>query len=93
MFDCSKCGLCCQNLKGVTLYADLDKGDGTCKYFKENLCSIYEDRPIFCRVDQCYDLYFKQVYTKQEYYELNKEVCDSLKISNCIIVNKVITNK
>lgn len=79
MFDCSKCGLCCRNLKGVAIYSDLDRGDGVCKYLKENLCSIYEDRPIFCRIDQCYDLYFKDIYTKKEYYHLNMKVCDNLK--------------
>lgn len=79
MFDCNKCGLCCRNLKGITLYADLDRGDGVCKFLKEDLCSIYETRPIFCRVDQCYDLYFSEMYTKQDYYELNQKVCDNLK--------------
>lgn len=78
MFDCSKCGQCCQNLKGVELYSDLDRGDGICKFLKENLCSIYENRPIICRIDESYDLYFKDSYTKEEYYELNHRACEAL---------------
>lgn len=79
MFECDKCGECCRNLKGVSVYADLDRGDGTCKYLKGNLCTIYNERPLFCRVDECYDLFFKKKYTRNEFYLLNYEICDKLK--------------
>lgn len=58
------------------LYADLDRGDGVCKFLKGNLCSIYEQRPIKCRIDMCYDLYFKNYMTVEEYYDLNKMFCN-----------------
>jgi Fe-S-cluster containining protein len=30
-----------------------DRGDGTCKHLTaENLCAIYEGRPLLCRVDE-----------------------------------------
>jgi len=61
MFACDCCGCCCRNLKKSELYADLDRGDGACKYLVGNLCSIYEKRPLFCRVDECYELFLKTV--------------------------------
>ena len=79
MFECDKCGECCRNLKGIRIYADLDRGDGTCKYLKENLCSIYDNRPLFCKIDDCYEIYFKDQYTLEEFYKLNHEICEKLK--------------
>ena len=79
MFKCDQCGLCCKSLKENSLYADLDRGDGVCKYLKGNLCSIYEHRPLFCRVDDCYELFFKDQYTLEEFYEKNYEICRYLK--------------
>jgi len=33
-------------------HPELDRGDGACKHLTEdNLCSIYEDRPDFCRLN------------------------------------------
>ena len=29
--------------------------DGYCSHLKDNLCTIYEDRPLICRVDDIYD--------------------------------------
>lgn len=78
MFECNCCGECCRNLDKSDIYRKLDRGDGVCKYLKGNLCSIYDDRPLTCRVDECYDVFFKENYTKKEYYELNYEVCKRL---------------
>ncbi len=78
MFKCSSCGECCRNLDKSPLYKDLDRGDGTCKYLVGNKCSIYDKRPLFCRVDKCYELFFKDLYTKEEYYEMNYKVCRQL---------------
>lgn len=79
MFDCIKCGKCCRSLKNNIIYSDLDRGDGVCKYLKDNLCSIYDNRPLLCRVDDCYNLFFKDKYTKEEFYKLNKIICNTLK--------------
>jgi len=79
MFDCNKCGKCCRNLKNNIIYSYLDRGDGVCKYLEDNLCSVYNDRPILCRVDDCYNLFFKDIYTKEEFYRLNKNICNNLK--------------
>ena len=48
-------------------------------YLKENLCTIYDKRPLLCRVDACYELYFKEYMTRDEYYRLNKLGCENLK--------------
>lgn len=79
MFDCDCCGCCCRNLNKSELYRELDRGDGICKYLSGNLCSIYDKRPLFCRVDECFEKFFKNEMTLQEYYELNEKVCKKLR--------------
>lgn len=81
MFKCKKCGYCCSNLDISTLYSDLDRGDGVCKYFDEKtrLCSIYETRPEKCRVDLMYELHFKSEMTIDEYYQRNYDACNKIK--------------
>lgn len=78
MFECDMCGKCCKNLNLSEVYSDLDRGDGVCKYLKDNLCSIYDKRPLKCRVDECYNLYFSELMTLEEYYKENKKVCNEL---------------
>lgn len=80
MFECQKCGICCRNLKGHELYRDLNRGDGVCKYLEGNLCSIYDNRPDICKVDYCYEKYFSDLYTKDEYYKLNYEACRTMQM-------------
>jgi hypothetical protein len=80
MFRCDCCGCCCRNLDKSDLYAALNRGDGVCRYLEGNLCSIYEVRPLLCRVDECYDMFFKSVMSRKEYYRLNKVECEKLKL-------------
>lgn len=70
---------CCRNLDKSSLYADLDRGDGTCIYLVGNKCSIYETRPVLCRVDDSYEAFFKEKMSLEEYYILNYESCELLK--------------
>ena len=49
------------HLGTVSIYRELDRGDGVCRYLKGNLCSIYEDRPLLCRVDESYEIYYKSL--------------------------------
>lgn len=81
MFKCEHCGCCCRNLDKSLIYASLDRGDGSCKHLVGNYCSIYEDRPMLCRVDECYDKYFSQLMNRQDYYRINKQACDNLRKS------------
>lgn len=78
-FKCSQCGECCRHLDRSELYRDLDRGDGICRYLTGNLCSIYETRPLLCRVDESYEAFFSEIYTRDEYYRLNEEACRILK--------------
>lgn len=80
-FLCDKCGLCCRNIKGIGELKNFDRGDGVCKYLNEktNLCEIYENRPLICRVDEMYEKYFYKFYDRETYYELNYKVCKKLK--------------
>lgn len=83
MFECNKCGLCCKSIANNPIYKDLDRGDGTCKYLSEdNLCSIYETRPLLCRVDEAYDKLFKNLISREDYYSENYKICDLLKKKN-----------
>jgi len=81
-FPCQKCGLCCQNISNNELMIEYDRGDGVCKFFDENsnLCKIYSNRPIFCRVDEMYEKFFFKIYSsKKEYYKENLKVCEFLR--------------
>lgn len=78
MFPCNKCGACCRNLNRSPLYDEMHNGDGICRYLKGNLCSIYQDRPLICRIDDAYRAFFKKEMTLEEYYERNKKACEML---------------
>lgn len=81
MFQCDKCGACCRNLRLSPLYKELDRGDGVCRYLNGNLCSIYDKRPLICRVDDSYNEFFKDKLSLEEYYRLNCEACTKLKMN------------
>lgn len=79
MFKCDKCGICCKKLHMSPLYVELDRGDGICKFLNDNLCYIYETRPLLCRVDESYDAFFSSTMSKDEYYRLNYKSCNKFK--------------
>lgn len=79
MFKCDKCGECCRNLHLSDLYKELDKGDGVCKYLEGNLCSIYNERSLLCRVDESYQKLFKEKVSYDEYLKLNEYYCEKFK--------------
>lgn len=79
MFMCDKCGQCCRNLNKSPIYSRLHNGDGVCIYLDGNLCSIYEKRPLLCRIDDSYNVLFKNSISIDEYYKINYEVCKKLK--------------
>ena len=79
MFKCDKCGECCRNLKMSDVYSDLDRGDGICKYLNGNLCSIYENRPKKCRIDDSYYEFFKDSMTLEGFYDANYKMCEEFK--------------
>lgn len=70
--DCTGCNApCCQMLKFFPAMKDMDRGDGRCKHLTDDLkCSIYKDRPDFCRVDL-----HQGKRTDEEYKELVGMMC------------------
>ncbi len=78
MFVCKKCGECCRNIGGIDVYKDLDRGDGICKFLEGNICSIYENRPLLCRVDESYEKLFASEISREDFYKLNYQVCEGL---------------
>lgn len=86
-FDCSKCGLCCRSLGKNPIFKEcgLDPGNGICIYLDKetNLCTIYEDRPLICRVDELYEkTSLKEQMSKNEWHKLNKDICEMLQEDN-----------
>ncbi len=81
MFHCDQCGLCCKRVGITDQYKHLDRGDGVCLHFDTgtNLCSIYKDRPVICRVDASFELFFQDQMTIEEFYEINYKSCEMLK--------------
>lgn len=65
-FKCDACGLCCKAIN--------------CEHLTEdNKCAIYETRPMICNVEKTYELVFKDVMTKQEFFKINEQACIDIK--------------
>ena len=77
-FPCRKCGLCCKMLQDIPILSDYDIGNGTCRYLKNNLCSIYENRPILCNVERMYSNYFKDSISEKDYIKININACSQI---------------
>lgn len=48
---------------------------------EDNLCGIYETRPVVCNVDKTYEVYFARVMSKSEFEQANRQVCKTLQES------------
>ncbi|MHD0317892.1 YkgJ family cysteine cluster protein [Fusobacterium sp. THCT1E2] len=79
MFECNKCGECCRNLDKSPIYNELHDGDGLCRYLRGNICSIYSERPLLCRIDKSYNAIFKKKMSYEKYIRLNYKYCNELK--------------
>lgn len=81
MFQCDKCGLCCLGLDKHEETKDMHNGDGVCIHLdrKTMLCHIYENRPIFCRVDDYFEQGLAGEMSEEEFYRLNYEACEEKK--------------
>lgn len=80
-FPCNACGACCRSLGGVSIYAELDRGDGVCRHLDDesNLCRIYAERPTICRVSDMYDRFFDHL-SWPEFVTLNLKACEELRV-------------
>lgn len=79
-FPCIACGQCCRNVHLSPLTNYLSRGDGVCQYLDEdsNLCSIYEERPLVCKVEEYYQNYLVHKVSWKAFVELNIEHCINL---------------
>lgn len=52
---------------------------GCCEMLDNNLCSVYENRPLLCNIKKISELYAKEKdITLNNLYALNAKVCNSL---------------
>ena len=60
--------------------------DDSCKFLdkEKNLCTIYSERPIFCRVDEFYENNLYKEMSRVEYYLINKKICRQLQAKKLI---------
>jgi len=80
-FICTQCGACCKRTDALKKYGLPIKKDGSCGHLKNNLCSIYENRPDFCSIDKLRDAYIKEYkvdITKEDWYIWNSKCCNFL---------------
>ena len=81
-FNCDCCGLCCRNINSQLL-KNFDRGDGVCKNLDENnLCKIYDNRPDVCNVEVGYKKFFANLYSEEEFFQMNYKICEELKRRN-----------
>lgn len=81
MFKCKRCGSCCRMAGSVPALKSICLPNGCCKYLnlENNLCSIYKNRPLQCRVDDFYWQKISHIMSIEEFYALNKIYCDGLR--------------
>ena len=94
-FSCTGCGMCCRFVGDALKYSDKAeephrtelkkfpfkaKKDGSCENLIDNKCSVYEDRPLICRVDDMYDKYKDTHFkTSRKAYHLKEaQSCNSM---------------
>lgn len=82
-FPCSGCGLCCTKidiigkLYGKDVFPYSWDETGRCeKLTDDNKCSIYNDRPLICNVDDMFDAVYHKQMTREEFYRANADLCN-----------------
>jgi Fe-S-cluster containining protein len=80
-FECSKCGFCCKRV-GLII-PELNRGDGVCRKLSEdNLCTIYEERPLICNIGALYEKCFSNMVTREEFFSFTHKCCKALQEDN-----------
>ena len=67
-YKCENCGACCRHWNPARYNKEIVNEKGDCIYLDINtkLCTIYNNRPDFCRVNKWYNLHFSNI--KWEHY-------------------------
>ena len=79
--NCELCGAqCCRNWNPARYDKTIVNENGICKYLNTdtNLCTIYENRPDFCRVYKWYDIQFSQHMSLDKFLSEQKLGCKVL---------------
>ena len=81
MYPCQKCSACCRLVGRVVLGERMADADGVCHFLDRttNLCTQYENRPIFCNVDKFYERYYVDNMTREVFYKINQQECERLR--------------
>lgn len=90
-FPCTGCGGCCRLIGKILESVEDQKNpvlkyavesfpystdeDGVCEKLVDSQCSVYENRPLLCKVDLLGDLLGKD---KNEWYVSNAESCNKI---------------
>lgn len=77
IFPCTECGACCSSIEGIDFLEEYNQ-NGICKMLVNNRCSIYENRPLLCRIDQAYEEIFSTLMSKEDFFEQNAKACNEL---------------
>lgn len=79
MFFCNKCGECCRHIDLIKELKGFDAIGGVCKYLtRDNLCAIYDKRPLICNVDKYYSEHLKNEIPLSKWYEINEASCKAI---------------
>jgi Fe-S-cluster containining protein len=62
-------------LKLVPCLRTYDDGSGVCRCLENNLCSIYEKRPLVCNIEAMYMYFFKATITEEQFIIENLKAC------------------
>lgn len=83
-FPCTACGLCCQKVHLSEQTAWLSRGDGVCKHYDEatRLCTIYENRPLVCRVADYYQAHLSDKIAWHDFVQINIAICQAFQLEN-----------
>ena len=76
-FPCTACGKCCRKVGYSHQTKFLDRGDSVCMHLNEdnNLCNIYDTRPIVCRVYDYHQQYLSDKISWSDFIQINTKIC------------------
>jgi Fe-S-cluster containining protein len=84
-FPCTGCGCCCKVIDWADkiivrddpthpYYFPYTHKEGVCEKLIDNKCSVYESRPLICRIEDS----MPKGYNQTAYYNMNIEACHHL---------------
>lgn len=82
-FECTKCGACCRNVTNIPGLGEMALDDGRCRNLQDdNSCSIYETRPLLCRVDDSHRI-VAHIMSPEDWQSMNYKACTVLQEKYC----------